>query len=68
MRFLLILFSLLPVPLVVLAHIGEEIEEHPEAVQAADDVAQVSPVVVIIVLAAVVIIGGAVWWFILKKK
>ena len=68
MRFLLILFSLLPVPLVVLAHIGEEIEEHPEAVQAADNVVQVSPVAIIVVLAVIVIVGGTVWWFILKKK
>jgi len=68
MRFWLILFALLQIPLTVVAHVGEEIEEHPGAVQAADNVVQISPVVIIVVLAAIVIIGGVVWWFIFKKK
>lgn len=68
MRFLLILLSLLQVPQAVLAHVGEEIEEHPGAAQAADDVVQVSPVAIIVVLAVIVIVGGTVWWFILKRK
>jgi hypothetical protein len=58
------IFYILPAR--VLAHAGEEVEEH-DLTQPASDVASVDPVMAGGVLVGAVIIGFLVWRFILKK-
>ena len=62
------LFLFFKTPRVALAHLGEEVEEHPEAVQRTSDVLEVDPVFIGIVLGAAAIVGFLVWQFLLRKK